>query len=819
MSTRAGELARLDVNIGSDTREVLSGFARVSQAAEQMAKDIQRAGRSLEGFGRSLSIQVTAPLTGIAALATKATADFETAMVGVAKTVDAPAEAIQALGRHFQAVSERIPVAANELAKIAEEAGQLGIAIQNIPEFAEVVAGLRVSTNLADEAATTLARFANIMGTAQTEFDRMGSTIVALGNNLATTEREIAEMALRIAGAGRQIGFTEAQVLAFAGALSSVGIAADAGGSALSRTMIRIASAVDQGGDKLRLFASVAGMSADEFARRFREDAAGAIQAFIAGLATVEQRGVSALRVLDELGLTEIRVRDMLLRSSSAAGVLTNALQIGATAWEENNALTDEASRFYERLAAQFQVLRNRLVNITAEFGDALRPAIDQAVEVGHRLLNVARELVQWFGRLDEETRVQVTQLGVLVAAIGPVAAVAGVLVKAFGFIVGLVNPVTVALAAIAGAIVAIRNNWLGMGEAASRAWNTLLDVVPRVITAVGNVVKPWLNILIASFHTLGSIAVIVWDEYIREPAIRAFRAIRDWARPVLTAIATAFEHLGRLGERAAAAIRNAFVDAAEGAEDEGATIGQRIADAIVDNFSRDYVGVFVRVVSDGLNRARELVMRAIERLRSMAVEGGALQELEDAALALSEVASSTDLSNMPVQADRDFRQLARTVEGLAGAFADTLGGAIKDVRSAFASFAQYVMRTLASLVARFLVFKAALSFFGGGPLAGLFGESFLGFRIPGRAMGGPVQAGRAYVVGERGPELFVPRQSGTVVPNEAMARPVVVSIPAPPPSPDPFVAARDAWWQRVIAETMRQLESAGALRLGTVTG
>jgi phage-related minor tail protein len=36
-------------------------------------------------------------------------------------------------------------------------------------------------------------------------------------------------------------------------------------------------------------------------------------------------------------------------------------------------------------------------------------------------------------------------------------------------------------------------------------------------------------------------------------------------------------------------------------------------------------------------------------------------------------------------------------------------------------------------------------------------------------ADGGTAQAGRSYIVGERGPELFVPRSTGTVVPNEAM--------------------------------------------------
>ena len=58
-----------------------------------------------------------------------------------------------------------------------------------------------------------------------------------------------------------------------------------------------------------------------------------------------------------------------------------------------------------------------------------------------------------------------------------------------------------------------------------------------------------------------------------------------------------------------------------------------------------------------------------------------------------------------------------------------------------------------------------------GGVLLGLLGA-------PGRATGGPVSPGRPYVVGERGPELFVPTASGRVATGEAgAARTVNVAI------------------------------------------
>jgi hypothetical protein len=73
----------------------------------------------------------------------------------------------------------------------------------------------------------------------------------------------------------------------------------------------------------------------------------------------------------------------------------------------------------------------------------------------------------------------------------------------------------------------------------------------------------------------------------------------------------------------------------------------------------------------------------------------------------------------------------------------------------------------------------AAVGGGGSGGLAGLAGQlvgALLG--LPGRAGGGPVAPGRPYVVGERGPELFVPTASGRVDAGGAVApRDVRMSI------------------------------------------
>ncbi|HEX6468622.1 MAG TPA: phage tail tape measure protein, partial [Streptosporangiaceae bacterium] len=346
-------------------------------------------------------------------LAAKAAMEWESAFTGVRKTVDGSDAEIAALEGELRQLARTLPATHTEIAAVAEAAGQLGIKRNDIAAFTRVMIDLGNTTNLtADEAATELAKLANIMGTSAKDADRLGSALVALGNDGASTEKDILSMALRIAGAGKTIGITEAEVLGFASALSSVGIEAEAGGSSISRVMITVEQAVREGGDALEGFAEVAGLSADEFARRYKNDAAGAIAFFISGLSRMQAEGKNVFATLEQLGFGEILVRDALLRTAGASDMLNRSLQVGTSAWAENNALTEEANKRYETSASKLQVASNQIKDAAIDVGAAIGPILVGAAE------NIAG-LVSWYQQLPGPLKEVVTYTALAAAGIG----------------------------------------------------------------------------------------------------------------------------------------------------------------------------------------------------------------------------------------------------------------------------------------------------------------------------------------------------------------------------------------------------------------
>lgn len=410
-STRSAERAMAQYD-----KSTHDAWASMAAAEKQLERDTQgildRKHQAYTQTGRAMMVMGAAAVAGLG-LATKAAMDWETAWTGVLKTVDGTEAEMAVLEDSLRGLARAMPVSHAEIAKVAELAGQLGVARTDVAAFTKSIIDLGVSTNMTTEqAATDFARFTTIMQIPRSEVARLGAVIVDLGNNSETTEAEIMAMAMRISGAGNLIGLTGAEVLSFSAALSSVGIRAEAGGTAISLTMTQIAQAVDKGGESLEAYARVAGMSADQFATAFRDDAAGAINSVVIGLGRINDAGGSVFGTLDELGVKGQRQRDTLQRLAGAGDKLTASLEIGNRAWIENIALQEEAERFYGTSENKMRRLGNQVRDLAIDFGADLLPAL---VAVGETFAN----LTSFVSDMPGPARKVVLAIALLTAGVG----------------------------------------------------------------------------------------------------------------------------------------------------------------------------------------------------------------------------------------------------------------------------------------------------------------------------------------------------------------------------------------------------------------
>lgn len=400
---------------------------------------------------------------------------FESAFTGVKKTVDGTPEQLAAISDEIKRMAAETGVSTTTIAAVAENAGQLGVATENIASFTRTMLDLGESTNLtADEAAVAIARLTNIMGSGEDATSRLGSSLVALGNNFATTESEILEMATRLASAGKLAGMSEAQILALATAMSSVGIEAEAGGTAMTQTLNAIDLAASSGGDTLETFARVAGMSAEEFTTAWRTDAAGALTAFIQGLSALSAQGGSVTAILDDLGLSGIRQSNMLRSLALASDMMTDALETSNSAWTENVALANEANAVYGNTEHRISAARESINNLGIAIGDAFGPQISGGADM-------VNDLAQALTDAAETAPGLVSALGsVTVGITGAAAAYVALKAAATAFnAIGITSLSALGpLAAVGAAIGLITAGVTTAASASKKEWSAFVDAM-----------------------------------------------------------------------------------------------------------------------------------------------------------------------------------------------------------------------------------------------------------------------------------------------------------------------------------------------------
>lgn len=413
LDSMAGEAKQSAGSIDGSLKRIegsLTGLnTRGRRPLEGLGEESKRTGRSFGAFAAGATAalgRATLAVGGVVAAgyaakrATEAAVNpiktYESSFTGVRKTVNATDAELTKLATDIRALArDDLPVSVIQLNNIAASAGQLGIETPNIARFVDTIARLGASTDLGfDEGATQLARFVNITGLGQEKISNLGSTLVALGNTTATTESQILSIGLRIAGAGKIVGLADSDILALGATLSSLGIEAEAGGSAISRLLIETAKAVRSNTKELGTFASVAGMSADEFRAAYESDAVAALDAFAQGLARLESGGGNALKVLEDLGLEDIRLRDAVLRLTSAGDLLTKSLRTSRKAFSDNTALAKESGERFKDLEQRAQLVRNKLFDLAVAAGERALPSLKLLVDTVGDLIDANRDVL-----------------------------------------------------------------------------------------------------------------------------------------------------------------------------------------------------------------------------------------------------------------------------------------------------------------------------------------------------------------------------------------------------------------------------------------
>lgn len=492
-----------------------------SVGAQQIAavgEKLQNVGSNITDVGKKLipvSAAASATLVGV----TKSAIDFETAFTGVTKTVDGTEEELENIRQGLFKLSEATASSATDIAAVAEAAGQLGVKTPNILNFTETMVRLGDSTNLAaDEAATAIAQLYNVMGSDINTVDRFGASLVALGNNAATTEADILNMSTRIASSGSQIGLTEQQVLALATTLSSVGLEAEGGGSAISAVMTQIDKDVALNTNNLKTWANVAGISVKDFKNLWENDAMSAIQKVVAGMGDAKAGGENLNVILEDLGVTSLRQTDTMKRLSNASELMADMVNISNAAWDENVALTNESSKRYETTAAKMQQLKNTVAELCSKLGEILLPIIQKIVDG-------LKGFVNWLSNLNPAVQKVVVVLLALVAALGPVLIIIGKVISSVGTIMtfgpklvsmfgtiktalsGLftfiaANPVILVITAIIAAVVLLwtkcewfRNLVMGLFEGIKNAVITVWENIKVIFSVVSEVLGTYFRV------------------------------------------------------------------------------------------------------------------------------------------------------------------------------------------------------------------------------------------------------------------------------------------------------------------------------------
>lgn len=451
-------------------KALITGVDKLSPTLAGIRKNVAGFRKGLErtGLGKiGFSDVVTGGALAAPFIAGAAAAiQYESAMADVKKVVnfDTPAQFKQ-MGEDIGRMSDRLPMAANDIAKIVAAGGQSGIAREELLGFAEAAVKMGIAFDqTADQSGDMMAKWRTSFKLTQGGVETLADKINYLGNTGPANTKQISDIVTRIGPLGEIAGLASGQIAALGATMAGVGVGQEEAATGIKNFMLAMTKGSAATKAQAESFKALR-LDSKSVAVAMQKDAQGTMLDLLKRISQIDEAKRPAL-LTNLFGSESITAIAPLLTNLE---LLKGNLQKVGDAQKYAGSMDKEYASRAATTANNLQLLRNAAASVARAVGTALLPGINAVVDSLRPMISQAAELIQANPQLVKGLAIAggaFTALRVAVYAATVATRLLGV-----AFAATPVGIIAVAIAAAAGLIVA---NWETVGPFFTALWELI---------------------------------------------------------------------------------------------------------------------------------------------------------------------------------------------------------------------------------------------------------------------------------------------------------------------------------------------------------
>lgn len=501
-------------------KALITGVDKLSPTLAGIRKNVANFRKGLQNTGLgNLSFKEVITGGALAApfvMGTRAAIEFESAMADVRKVVnfDAPSQ-FKEMGDDITKMSERLPMAANDIAKIVAAGGQSGIARGELLGFAQDAVKMGIAFDqTAEQSGDMMAKWRTSFKMTQAQVVGLADKINYLGNTGPANTKQISDIVTRVGPLGEVAGVASGQIAAMGATMAGVGVEQEVAATGIKNFMLSLTKGSAATKSQAMAFKSLR-LDSKAVAVGMQKDAQATMVGVLKRIAAVDATKRPAL--LTNLFGTE--------SVAAIAPLLTN---LGLL--ESNLKKTGEASQYAGSMEAEYAsrsattennltLMRNAVNRAGIALGNAFLPALNAVVNAVRPLISRVSEFIQ----ANPAFVRGLAMAGVAFTAIRVGAVAATVATRLLGLAFSA-TPIGIAAVAIAAAVGVIVANWDTLAPYFEQLWDSIKGPAMAVWgwmkklfkwSPVGQIIANWEPIsefLGALWDVIKAAAVSTWD-------------------------------------------------------------------------------------------------------------------------------------------------------------------------------------------------------------------------------------------------------------------------------------------------------------------